>query len=80
LNGQLLAAANELEKLCVASSPYLFGDRISQADVSLGCAFTYATETVKLATPLPAMRARCERLSELPAFREIYLPFDAPVV
>jgi len=80
LNGQLLAAATELEKLCVESSPYLFGDRISQADVTLGCAFTYATETVKLAAPLPAMRARCARLAELPAFREIYLPFDAPVV
>jgi len=79
LNGQLLAAANELEKLCVASSPYLFGERISQADITLGCAFTYATETVKLVAP-PAMRARCARLAELPAFREIYLPFDAPVV
>jgi len=80
LHGQLLAAAGELEKLCAASTtPYLFGDRISQADVTLGCAVTYATETVKLEAP-PAIRERCARLGELPAFREIYLPFDAPVV
>jgi len=81
LHGQMLAAAAELEKLCAASTtPYLFGDRISQADVTLGCAITYATETVKLEAPLPAVRARCARLDALPAFREIYLPFDAPVV
>jgi glutathione S-transferase len=80
LNDQLLATATELEKLCATPTPYLFGDRIFQADITLGCAFTYVTETVKLAAPLPAMRARCARLAELPAFREIYLPFDAPVV
>lgn len=45
----------------------------------LGCAFTYAPETIKLAA-LRAMRECCARLAELPAFREIYLPFDAPVV
>jgi glutathione S-transferase len=80
LQSQLLATANELEKLCTAPAPYLFGDRITQADISLGCAFTYASETVKVAAPLPALRARCARLAELPAFREIYLPFDAPVI
>ena len=81
LKGQMLAAAAELDKLCAASTtPYLFGDRITQADISLGCAFTYATETAGLEPPLPALRARAARLAELPAFREIYLPFDAPVV
>jgi glutathione S-transferase len=81
LHAQLLAAAAELENVCAASTTaYLFGDRISQADITLGCAITYATETVKLDAPLPALRARCARLAELPAFREIYLPFDAPVI
>ncbi|MEO6773213.1 MAG: glutathione S-transferase family protein [Kofleriaceae bacterium] len=79
LHGQMLAAAEELETLCAArTTPYLFGDRITQADITLGCAITYASETVKLEAPLPALRARCARLAELPAFREIYLPFDAP--
>ena len=81
LHGQMLAAAAELDKLCAAqTTPYLFGDRITQADISLGCAFTYATETVGLEPPLPALRARAARLAELPVFREIYLPFDAPAV
>ncbi len=81
LNGQMLAIAEKLDELCATTStPYLFGDRISQADISLGCAFTYATETVGLEPPLPALRARAARLAELPVFREIYLPFDAPVV
>jgi len=81
LNAQMLATAAELDKLCARSTtPYLFGDRITQADVSLGCAFTYASETVKLTPPLPALRARAARIAELPAFQEIYLPFDAPVV
>ncbi len=81
LHGQMLAAAAELDKLCARSqTPYLFGERVTQADITLGCAFTYACETVKLEPPLPALRARAAKLAELPAFREIYLPFDAPVV
>ena len=81
LNGQMLAAAAELDTLCArATTPYLFGDRITQADVTLGCAFTYTIETVGLEPPLPALRAHAARLSALPVFREIYLPFDAPVV
>src|SRR3569623_1504095 len=81
LKGQMLAPAAELAKLCARTTPpYLIGDRITQADVSLGCAFTYASETVQLEPPLPALRARAARIAELPAFREIYLPFDAPVV
>jgi glutathione S-transferase len=80
LHGQMLAAAGALEKVCAeATTPYLFGDRITQADITLGCAVTYAQETVKLEAP-PALRARAARLAELSAFREIYLPFDAPVV
>jgi glutathione S-transferase len=81
LHGQMLAAATELEKLCASSTtPYLFGDQISQADITLACAVTYAGETVKLEAPLPALRARCATLAALPVFREIYLPFDAPVI
>lgn len=79
LHGQMMAVATELEKLASAPTPYLFGDRISQADITLGCAVTYATETVKLVAP-PAIAERCARLAQLSAFREIYLPFDAPVI
>ncbi len=81
LRGQMDAAAEQLDALCAqVSTTYLFGERITQADISLGCGFTYASETAKLTAPLPALRARCARLAELPVFREIYLPFDAPVI
>jgi len=80
LHGQLLAVAAELDKLCAASTTdYLFGESISQADITLGCAVTYASETVKFDPP-PAIRTRTARLAELPAFRDIYLTFDAPLI
>jgi glutathione S-transferase len=81
LHAQMLAAAAELEKVCMRSTtPFLFGDQITQADISLACAVTYAVETGRLEAPPPALRDRWTRLSELPVFREIYVPFDAPVV
>lgn len=85
LRAQMLATLERLEQTCVqrATAEWLAGDRITQADVTLGCALTYAGETVGLPTEeaaLPALRARHAKLSELPAFREIYMRFDAPVV
>lgn len=82
LRAQMLATCERLEQTCAAraGAEWLVGDRITQADVTLGCAVTYALETVGLDAALPALRARHATLSELPAFREIYMRFDAPVV
>lgn len=85
LRAQMLATLQRLEARCAerGSAEWLVGDRITQADVTLGCALTYASETVGLGddeAALPALRARHARLSELAAFREIYMRFDAPVV
>jgi glutathione S-transferase len=83
LRAQMLATCERLEQTCAerAGAEWLVGDRISQADVTLGCAVTYALETVGLDdAALPALRARHARIAQLPVFREIYLPFDAPVV
>jgi glutathione S-transferase len=85
LRAQMLATCQRLEKVCAAraDAEWLFGDSITQADVTLACALTYASETVGLPVEeaaLPAMRARHARIEQLPAFREIYLPFDAPVI
>jgi len=81
LNSQMHAVAQTIDAMCATkATPYLFGDRITQADISLGCAVTYAMETVGLEPPLPALRAHAAKLAELPVFRDIYLPFDAPVV
>jgi glutathione S-transferase len=85
LRAQMFATCERLERVCAAraDAPWLFGDAITQADITLGCALTYASETVGLPVgeaALPALRARFERIAQLPVFREIYLPFDAPKI
>lgn len=85
LRAQMLATCERLERACAAraGADWLVGDAITQADVTLGCALTYAGECVGLPVEeaaLPALRARHERLAQLPVFREIYMPFDAPLI
>jgi glutathione S-transferase len=85
LRAQMLATCERLERICAVrgDAEWLFGDAITQADVTLACALTYASETVGLPVEdaaLPTLRARHKRIEQLPAFREIYLPFDAPVI
>jgi glutathione S-transferase len=78
----MLATADVLERACAAAGEWLVGDALTQADIALVCGLTYAMEAA--AFPLddvrPALRARHARLAALPACREIYAPFDAPVV
>ncbi|CAN5924224.1 glutathione S-transferase [soil metagenome] len=85
VRGQMLAVAATLERACVArgASPWLHGDAITQADIMLVCAMTYASEAAGIPADeaaLPALRARCARLAALPVVRELYVPFDAPVI
>ena len=85
LRGQMLATGAALERACVArgDAPWLHGDAITQADITLVCAMTYASEAAGLTVeeaPWPALRARCARLAALPVMRELYVPFDAPVI
>ncbi len=85
LRTQMLGAGSSLERTCRerAGAEWLFGSALSQADISLGCALTYAKEAAGF--PLDdhaftALRERHARIEALPMFREIYTPFDAPVV
>jgi glutathione S-transferase len=83
LRTQMLGGCAALEQICAArgDAAWLFGDAISQADISLLCAVTYAIEAAGLALePGSALHARHQRLAGLPVAREIYVPFDAPVV
>jgi glutathione S-transferase len=85
LRGQMLAAGAALERACGSRehAPWLHGDAITQADIMLVCAMTYASEAAGLTVeeaPWPALRARRARLSALPVVRELYVPFDAPVI
>ena len=81
LHTQMVAAARELDRASAGDSLWLFGDAITQADITLASAVTYAIEAVQLPVDeLPALRARNARLAQQPVFREIYEPFDAPIV
>jgi len=85
LRAQMLATCQRLEAACAAreGAEWLVGDRITQADVTLGCALTYAIETVGVPfdeLALKALQARHAKISALPVFREIYMRFDAPVI
>ena len=83
LRAQMLAASRVVERACSAraDAEWLVGDTITQADIALVCGVTYAIEAAQL--PLeqfPALRTRHARLSQMPAFRDLYLPFEAPVI
>jgi glutathione S-transferase len=82
---QMIAAAESLDRACAARGPdhFLIGDELAQPDITATCMFTYACEVASLTVdeaPLPALRAFVARCEALPAFRETYRPFDAPVV
>ncbi len=85
LRTQMLAAGAYLERICAAHTErvHLLGDALSQAEISLACAVTYAREAASFPIDDKAYSALRERHAWIelqPVFREIYTPFDAPVV
>ncbi|MGH8029890.1 MAG: glutathione S-transferase family protein [Arenimonas sp.] len=79
---QLLSGLAEVERLCVERSEqeWLVAHRLSQADVTLACFLTYLRDALPLdLTAMPALAARLARIEALPALRDTYKPFDAPV-
>ena len=79
---QIRGALAELDRLCAAAgvSEWLFGDAMTQADITLACYVTYLSDAVPLElSAYPALQARVERCEALPVFRQFYVPFDAPV-
>ncbi|MGH8447058.1 MAG: glutathione S-transferase family protein [Solimonas sp.] len=79
--GQIHSALAALEKTCTAvpDGRWLLGERLGQADITLACVQTYLREAASIDfTPYPALSRCAARALDLPAMREIYLPFDAP--
>lgn len=79
---QLDTGLVEAERLCVArgAAPWLVGDAITHADIAFACFLTYLHDSLPLdLAPTPALAARLARLEQLPALRDTYRPFDAPV-
>ncbi|HTU67898.1 MAG TPA: glutathione S-transferase family protein [Steroidobacteraceae bacterium] len=62
-------------------SQWLVGKRMTQADITAACAFTFLNDALRVAADrvmyqsLATLAARCE---SLPAFQETRLPFHAP--
>jgi len=82
---QVEAALAELERLCRtrADQAWLVGDRLSQADVTVTCAFTFlmaALDGVLERSAYPALLAACERCEALPEFQAIRAAWSPPSV
>ncbi|HEY2344879.1 MAG TPA: glutathione S-transferase family protein [Xanthomonadaceae bacterium] len=79
---QIHGGLGELDRLCasVGDTPWLLGDAISQADVTLACYCTYLRDAVPLdLSAYPALNERVQRCEALETFARLYIPFDAPV-
>ena len=79
---QMHAALAELDRLCqVRGGGWLIGNRITQADITATCVYTFLSDAlainrVEVAYPaLAAVAARCEAL---PEFRSVKADWFAP--
>ncbi len=78
---QVNGALAELDRLCAAAGerPWLIGDAMTQADITLACYTTYVRDAVPLdLSAYPSLQARVQRCEALPVFQQFYAPFYAP--
>jgi glutathione S-transferase len=80
---QMHGGLAELERYCAArgTQPWLIGDKLSQADITVTCALTFLRESLRpldLSTPYPRLTALVDRCETGMAFKSAYLPFFAP--
>lgn len=63
------------------NSPFFFGDRLSHADIAVGCVWHFIMSAHPKLVPVddyPHLTALSKRLETLPAFRTIHQAFVAP--
>jgi len=80
---QMHGALAEIERYGAtrSSETWLVGTALSQADITVSCAFTFLREALRppeLVTRYPQLVARVEHCEALPAFRNTHLPFFVP--
>lgn len=79
---QMQGAVAELEKRVgrLAGQPWLLGDALTQADITVGCAFAFLVDTGCIAAPTayPALQQHSRRCEQLPEFQATFTPFLAP--
>ncbi len=60
---------------------WLVDEGLTQADITVTCAFTYIDEALKLDKKLyPALRRHVARCERMPAFKACYAPFEMPAI
>jgi glutathione S-transferase len=60
---------------------WLVDEGLTQADVTVTCAFTYIDEALKPDGKLyPALRRHAARCEKMPAFKACYAPFEMPAI
>ncbi|HWU67985.1 MAG TPA: glutathione S-transferase family protein [Stenotrophobium sp.] len=78
-NAQMHGALAELENACTQTRPWLLGEKISQADITLACVTTFLSDTVGFgAHTYPALQTLVSRCEALPEFRAVRVPFYTP--
>jgi glutathione S-transferase len=80
---QMHGALAELERYAAArgAGRWLVGERMTQADITLVCAFTFLSEALSLSpnsAPYPALGSLAARCEALPEFQSTKLEFFVP--
>src|SRR5208282_5366656 len=79
---QMHGALAELDRLAQArAGEWLVGSRLSQADVTASCVFTFLCEAVPISSPAaayPGLRVLTSRCEALPAFHSVRAHYEAP--
>jgi glutathione S-transferase len=81
-HAQMHAALAELDRLCqVRGGEWLIGNRITQADITATCVYTFLSEALDInrdAVVYPALNAVAARCEALPEFRSVKADWFAP--
>ncbi len=82
LREQMDGALTVLEHACAEEGEdWLVDEGLSQADITVTCAFTYINEALKPDPKLyPALRKHVARCEKMPAFKSVYAPYDMPAI
>ena len=79
MNGSLAAIDRHLWES--GASRWLVGQRMTQADITVTCVFTFLNDALRVAADqalLPSLAMLAARCESLPAFQETRMPFFAP--
>jgi glutathione S-transferase len=82
LREQMEGALTVLDHACAdEGEDWLVDEGLSQADITVTCAFTYIDEALKLDKgKYPALRKHVARCEKMPAFKAVYAPFEMPAI